>query len=65
MLEVFSRFKYDVLDFDEFMDMARGLGAEPMIVVAGDESLADYPPGTTVSDRETLLRHAVESPPRE
>jgi hypothetical protein len=60
MFEEFSRFKYEVLDFDEFMEMARALRAEPVIVVAADRYLADPPPGTTVSDRETLLRTAVE-----
>jgi len=59
MFEDFSRFKHEVLDFDEFMEMARALRAEPVIVVAADSYLA-HPPGTTVSDRETLLRHAAE-----
>ena len=60
MIEDFSRFKYEVLDFDEFVEMARTLRAEPVVVVAADSYLADHRPGTTVSDRETLLRTAVE-----
>jgi alpha-N-arabinofuranosidase len=60
MIEDFSRFKHEVLDFDEFMEMARALRAEPVVVVAADSYLADHPPGTTVTDRGTLLRTAVE-----
>jgi alpha-L-arabinofuranosidase len=59
MIEDFSRFKHDVLDFDEFMEMARALRAEPVVVVAADSYLA-HPPGTTVTERGTLLRTAVE-----
>jgi alpha-N-arabinofuranosidase len=59
MIEDFSRFKHEVLDFDEFMAMARALRAEPVVVVAADSYLA-HPAGTTVSDRQTLLRTAVE-----
>ncbi len=59
MLENYSTFKYDVLDFDEFMEMCREVGAEPVIVVAADEYLNDYPEGCTVTDRETLIETAA------
>jgi alpha-L-arabinofuranosidase len=53
-------FRYDVLDFDEFIEMCRETGTEPVIVVAADEYLRDFPPGTTVTGREGLIRNAVE-----
>jgi alpha-L-arabinofuranosidase len=53
-------FKYDVLDFDEFMEMCRAIDGVPVICVAADEYLVDYPEGCTWSDRETLIKHAVE-----
>ncbi len=53
-------FRFDVLDFDEFIEMCRETNSEPIIVVAADEYLRDYPPGTTVTDREGLIRNAVE-----
>ena len=56
----FSEFKYDVLDFDEFMNMCREVGAEPVIVVAADEYLKNYSEGSTWSTKEQLLQHAVE-----
>lgn len=56
----FTAYRNDVLDFDEFMAVCRAIGAEPVIVVAADEYLAHYPAGSTWSDREQLLRHAVE-----
>jgi len=55
-----KEYKYDVLDFDEFMEMCREVGAEPVITVAADEYLADYPDGCTWTDREGLIRNAVE-----
>jgi hypothetical protein len=39
----FSEFKFDVLDFDEFINMCTKVGAEPVVVVAADEYLVDYP----------------------
>lgn len=56
----YREFKYDVLDFDEFIAMCREIGAEPVITVAADEYLADYPEGCTWTDREGLIRNAVE-----
>ena len=53
-------FKNDVLDFDEFMLLCREVGAEPVIVVAADEYLVDYPAGSTWASRKQLLDHAVE-----
>jgi hypothetical protein len=55
-----KEYKYDVLDFDEFIAMCRQVGAEPVITVAADEYLADYPEGCTWTDREGLIRNAVE-----
>ena len=53
-------FAVDVMDFDEFIALCRELDAEPIITVAADEYLKEYPEGTTWSDRETLIKHAVE-----
>jgi alpha-L-arabinofuranosidase len=55
-----TEFRIDVLDFDEFIQMCRDIDAEPVIVVAADEYLADYPQGSTWSSREELIAHAVE-----
>lgn len=55
-----KEYRYDVLDFDEFIAMCREIGAEPVITVAADEYLADYPEGCTWTDREGLIRNAVE-----
>lgn len=60
MLVDYATFKYDVLDFDEFMQMCRRLGAEAVIGVAADEYLCDYPQGCTVTDREMLIKTAAE-----
>ena len=60
MLNDYSEFAVDVLDFDEFMAICREVGAEPVICVAADEYLVDYPEGTTWSTRDELLAHAVE-----
>jgi hypothetical protein len=56
----FTAYRYDVLDFDEFMTICREVGAEPVIVVAADEYLVPYPAGSTWSTREQLLQHATE-----
>lgn len=56
----YSEFKYDVLDFDEFIQMCQEVGAEPVVVVAADEYLVDYPEGSTWSTKEQLVQHAVE-----
>ncbi len=53
-------YKHDVLDFDEFMTMCRSIGTEPVLVVAADEYLVKYPPGSTWSTREQLIQNAVE-----
>ncbi|MFO7670474.1 MAG: hypothetical protein R6W31_12515 [Bacteroidales bacterium] len=60
MLNDYSEFAVDVLDFDEFMAICREVGAEPVICVAADEYLVDYPQGCTWSTRDELLAHAVE-----
>jgi alpha-L-arabinofuranosidase len=60
MLEEYAGYKFDVLDFDEFMEMCCAIGGEPVICVAADEYLVDYPEGCAVSTREALIEHAVE-----
>jgi len=59
MFENYATFKYDVLDFDEFMQMCREVGAEPVIVVAADGYLTDYPEHCTFTDRETFIETAA------
>jgi hypothetical protein len=53
-------YKFDVLDFDEFISMCREVGTEPVIVVAADEYLVNYPKGCTVTNRDGLIQNAVE-----
>jgi hypothetical protein len=60
MLKDYSEFAVDVLDFDEFMAMCLEIGAEPVVTVAADEYLVDYPEGCTWASREELINHAVE-----
>jgi alpha-L-arabinofuranosidase len=60
ILKDYKNFKYDVLDFDEFMTMCSELHAEPVIVVPADSYLKKYPPGCTWTDRESLIKNAVE-----
>ena len=55
-----KEYKYDVLDFDEFIAMCREIGAEPIVTVAADEYLVDYPEECTWTDRAGLIRNAVE-----
>ncbi|WP_196283272.1 hypothetical protein [Hymenobacter jeongseonensis] len=55
-----TAFKFPVLDFDEFMDICRAVGAEPVLVVAADEYTGPYPAGCTWASRQQLLDHAVE-----
>lgn len=60
MLKDYSGFAVDVLDFDEFVAMCRKVGAEPVVTVAADEYLVDYPEGCSWASREQLIEHAVE-----
>ena len=60
LLKDHSEFAVDVLDFDEFIAMCREIGAEPIVTVAADEYLVDYPEGCTWASREELIEHAVE-----
>lgn len=53
-------FKNAVLDFDQYMKICREIGAEPVIVVAADEYLVNYPAGSTWSTKAQLLKNAVE-----
>ena len=52
-------FKNPVLDFDEFILICREVGAEPIVVVAADEYLVDYPVGNFCSTRKQLIDHAA------
>jgi len=56
----YREYKFDVLDFDEFIQMCREINAEPLIVVAADEYLVKYPEGCTWTNREGLIKNAVE-----
>jgi alpha-N-arabinofuranosidase len=60
MLIDYSSYAVDVLDFDEFMEICRIVGAEPVLCVAADEYLVDYPEGCTWASREELIAHAAE-----
>ena len=60
MLKNYTEFAVDVLDFDEYMEMCREIGAEPLICVAADEYMVDYPEGCTWAGRDELIEHAVE-----
>ena len=60
MLKDYAEYVVDVLDFDEFMEMCREIGAEPLVCVAADEYLVDYPEGCTWAGRDELIQHAVE-----
>ena len=53
-------FKNPPLDFDEYMSVCKKVNAEPVIVVAGDEYLVNYPAGSTWSTRDKLIKNAVE-----
>lgn len=53
-------FVYDPLDFDEYMEMCREAGAEPVVVVAADNYLIPLEEGEWVTPREELIRHAAE-----
>jgi alpha-L-arabinofuranosidase len=60
ILQDYKAFKYDVLDFDEYMTLCRQLNAEPVVVVPADSYLKKYPPGCTWTSREDLIKNAVE-----
>ena len=58
VLKNYKEFKWDVLDFDEFIIMCRKLNAEPVVVVPADGYLKNYPEGCTFTSRDSLLKHA-------
>ena len=60
ILKDYKDFKYDVLDFDEFISVCRTLGAEPVVVVPSDSYLKNFPPGCTFTGRADLIKHAAE-----
>ena len=60
ILKDYREFKFDVLDFDEFIALCREVNAEPVVVVPADSYLKHYPPECTFTGREALLNHAVE-----
>lgn len=55
----YTTFNRDVLDFDEFISLCREIGAEPVVVVAADAYLADYPEHCQLTSREQLIDHAA------
>jgi len=56
----YKGYRFDVLNFDEFIALCREVGAEPLIVVAADEYLVKYPEGTTWTNRDGFIKNAVE-----
>ena len=60
VIKDYKEYRFDVLDFDEFIQMCREINAEPLIVVAADEYLVNYPEGSTWTNREGLIKNAVE-----
>ena len=60
ILKDYKGFKYDVLDFDEYIAVCRSIRAEPVVVVPADSYLKNYPAGCTWTGREALIRHATE-----
>ncbi len=59
VLDNFATFKHDVLDFDEFMTMCRQVEGEPVICVAADGYLEDYPEHCTFTTRDRMIETAV------
>lgn len=55
-----EEYKSDVMDFDEFIALCREVDAEPLVVVAADEYLVNYPEGCSWTNREGLIKNAVE-----
>ena len=60
VIKDFKEYRFDILDFDEFIALCREVGAEPLVVVAADEYLVKYPEGSTWTDREALIKNATE-----
>ena len=56
----YKEYRFDILDFDEFIGLCREVGAEPLIVVAADEYLVKYPEGTSWTNRDGMIKNAVE-----
>jgi hypothetical protein len=56
----FRHFIHKPLDFDEFMELCRGTGAEPVICVAFDCMYKPAPKDGWRADKKFLLRNAVE-----
>lgn len=55
-----SEFKDVPLNFDEFMELCRQTGCEPVIVVPCDSRKNKFPNATYISTREQLIEHAAE-----
>jgi hypothetical protein len=55
----YATFNRDVLDFDEFISLCREIDAEPVLVVAADSYLKEYPEHCALTSREQLLEHAA------
>jgi alpha-L-arabinofuranosidase len=56
----FTDFNREVLNFDDFIELCREVGAEPIVVVAADMYLLDLPAGNTLPTRDQLIKNAVE-----
>ncbi len=54
-----GKFVFDQLDFDEFMQICRETGAEPVLVVAADNYLHKTAKGERISTRQELINHAA------
>lgn len=54
-----GRFTYDPLDFDEYIQVCRDLGAEPVVVVAADRYLIPVQEGRRPASRDQLIEHAA------
>lgn len=52
-------FRWDPLDFDEFMAVCSEAGAEPVVTVAADNYLINLKKGETVTPRDKLIEHAA------
>ncbi|MEJ7767607.1 MAG: hypothetical protein WKF70_00385 [Chitinophagaceae bacterium] len=56
----FTDFNREVLNFDNFIQLCAQVGAEPIVVVAADMYLLDFPTGNKLPTRDQLIKNAVE-----
>ena len=55
-----SAFKFEPLNFDDFMSLCQETSCEPIIVVPCDSRKNSYSEATYLSTREQLIEHAAE-----